>query len=770
MIDEEISDDAPPPEVEPKSARSWLAAITSAQKAFEDYQHRSDSIDKLYANLRHLANSARDREFQMFWANIEVLGPSVYARPPVPVVVPKFKDRRPVHRVASELLERCSIVTFDLNDINSTMLLLRDDLNINARGVAWVRYETKAEGDYNTEKVCVEHIDRKDFVHEPARKWAEVGWVARRGWMTRKEMRKRFRKTSGDAYQNASFEVRRDDKENGAADSSLKAGVWEVWSKALNRVVWCAEGVDVLLDDGEPHLKLEGFFPCPRPAYGTLQRRSLVPVPDMVYYKDQLEEINELTGRISALSSAIQVRGFYPAGAGEIGDAIEAALKTVDNRQIMVPISNWAAFGGGSAKDTIVWLPIDQIVTTVAQLVELRRQVIEDVYQIMGLSDIMRGSTDAGETLGAQQIKAQYGSVRIRNKQQELVRIARDLVRIAAEIMAEEFDADTLLEMSQLEIPSDADIAAQIEGMTQQAQQQAEQQFQQMLQQAMQAPEAKQMMEQNPQQAQQMAEQARQQVEQQALAQLQPEIKKLQDKPTIEKVTKFLRDERIRPFVLDIETDSTIQPDEDAEKQRRNEFLQVLGGAMQQLGGLISMEPSAAPFAAEIIKFALAPYRAGRELEAAVEEFADQMVQKASQPQPNPQAEAAKAEQESKAQELELRKQEIQANAMIEAKRLEADMADREAERMAKGEENQAKLAQITAQMERDGQKGELELRKLQMEIAAKEAELQIKQESAMIDAAVKVQGAEISAASAEQQASLRAQQAQQQAAQKGVV
>ena len=39
----------------------------------------------------------------------------------------------------------------------------------------------------------------------------------------------------------------------------------------------------------------------------------------------------------------------------------------------------------------------------------LRKQIIEDIYQIMGLSDIMRGATDPQETLGAQQLKTQYG-------------------------------------------------------------------------------------------------------------------------------------------------------------------------------------------------------------------------------------------------------------------------------------------------------------------------------------------------------------------------
>ena len=44
-----------------------------------------------------------DREFQMFRANLEILKPSVYSRPPAPVVVPRFKDRKELPREASEL-------------------------------------------------------------------------------------------------------------------------------------------------------------------------------------------------------------------------------------------------------------------------------------------------------------------------------------------------------------------------------------------------------------------------------------------------------------------------------------------------------------------------------------------------------------------------------------------------------------------------------------------------------------------------------------------
>lgn len=724
----------------------WLAMIADAEKAFEDYHAKCDNIDKLYADFRALASDARDRQFQLFWANVEVLKPSIYARPPIPVCVPKFKDRRPLYRVSSELLERCSVVAFDLADIDTVMRLIRDDVAIVGRGVPWVKYETREKK--RTERLCIEHLNRRDFLHQPARNWLEVGWVAKRAFLTKEKMKERFEQYSGDAYLDCDYSIRRDDKDRGGSDNLQQAEVYEIWSKDDEKVVWVSPGSKEILDENPPHLELEGFFPCPKPAYATVTRGSLVPVPDMVYYKDQLEEINQLTKRIHALSDSLKVKGFYPAGAKDVGDAVEAAVKSTDDRQTLVPIANWAAFGttGG---DPIVWLPIDMIAETLKGLVELRKQIIDDVYQIMGLSDIMRGTVDPNEKLGQSELKSQYGSVRIRDKKDELVRVARDLNRICSEIMAENFDKKTLLDMCQMEIPTDADIAQKIKVVGDNA----DEQYKMQVAELSANPEVMQQAQLNPQAAQVKL----QKIQKQIVDQAKGEIEKLQSVPTVEKVMAFLKDQKIRPFVLDIETDSTIQPDEDAEKQRRTEFVTALGGLVAQFGPVLETQPELAGMIGEIIKFAMAPYRVGRELEGKIDEAVEQMVQRAKSPKPNPEAEAAQAEQAMKEKELQSKQQ-------IEAAKIQSDREDKQIERQAKAEENQAKMAQMQAQADRDQQKGQLEIQKLEMEIAAKREELQIKRESAQIDAQAKQQQAEIQTASAVQQANIKAQSAEQQA------
>ncbi|MEY2876000.1 MAG: hypothetical protein RLZZ373_3371 [Pseudomonadota bacterium] len=454
----------------PISSATWLERLHDAERADTRYHAVCDKIDKLYSDLDKLAGEHADREFQIFWANLEVLRPTIYSRPPVPVVGSRFNDRRPLPRRAAEILERALISDFEADDVHDTLVMVRDDLALSARGVPWLMFKERDGYEWPS----VVHVDRKDFRHEPARKWPEVGWVSRRSWNTKDEVAERF----GEVPPGMKFQ----EQKIGDFKGAKKAQIWECWDEEAKLVSWVTEDVPHLLDQKKPWFDVKGFFPCPRPAYGTLKRGTLTPVPDMVYYKDQMEEINEITARISALSEGLRIRGIYAAGLGEVGDAVERALKSMDNNVWLEPIPS---LGNMAIKDVVMFLPIEEIANAVSGLVELRRQFIDDVYQITGLSDIMRGETDANETLGAQQLKSQYGSVRVKERQAEMVRVARDVTRMKAEMLAEGVEIDQLLTMAQVDdLPRQADIDQQM----QQMQGQVEQQIMQIVQQAMQAP------------------------------------------------------------------------------------------------------------------------------------------------------------------------------------------------------------------------------------------------------------------------------------------
>jgi hypothetical protein len=223
-------------------------------------------------------------------------------------------------------------------------------------------------------------------------------------------------------------------------------------------VLWISPGHHEVLDSGDPYLKFTGFFPSPRPAYGTLSTDSLVPHPDFIFYQDQAEEIDELTARIGHLTDSLKLVGFYPAGpAGEGAPEIEKAVRPgFENK--MIAVRSWAAFAqGGKAGAPIVWLPVDTVGVILKGCVELRKQLIDDVYQLTGISDIIRGTTEAEETAAAQGLKSQWGSLRLNVRQKELARLAKDVTRMAAEVIANHFQISTMVKCANMKVPTEAD-------------------------------------------------------------------------------------------------------------------------------------------------------------------------------------------------------------------------------------------------------------------------------------------------------------------------
>jgi len=185
---------------ETRDSKPWLEAIKHAETYFSDWQECCDKIDRHYASLAQMRNDTSEREMRLFWANMEVIKPSIYARAPVPVVGARFRDRKPLVRHASEILERSLVTMGDVDSLHQTMEALRDDLSLYGRAVPWVRYNND-----DGETAPADHLDRRDFLCEPVRKWRECGWVARRSYQTRKAMIERFESFSGDACLQANF-------------------------------------------------------------------------------------------------------------------------------------------------------------------------------------------------------------------------------------------------------------------------------------------------------------------------------------------------------------------------------------------------------------------------------------------------------------------------------------------------------------------------------------------------------------------------------------
>lgn len=708
---------------EPKSSAVVWEALCEAKREFDPYLDFCRRVDQILDAGGNLKAGQQfyfsDQEFDLFWSSMEIIKPAVYSRPPQPVVSPRFADRNKVATTASELLERCLVSSFERGDFDQVMLNVRDDLCISARGVTRITYETDAEG--GGKRVCDEHVDRDDFLHEPARKWSEVGWVAFAGYLTEREFDKRFDKwVEANEGKRPQFNVRRDTNDGKRVDTAAKCKVWEVWHKADKRVYWVSEGVETFLDESEPFLNLDGFYPCPRPAYGTIKRRSLIPVPDYVRYEQTLEQINDITRRIHGLLDWIRVKGLIPAG-GDVATAVETALNQNDDDVLLIPVPGAALMSG--AGQFVQFLPLQEFAQTVTGLIEARRELIQNFYELSGISDIMRGATEAEETLGAQQLKQQNGSVRVREKIDELQRLARDEARIAAEIIAEKFDKDELLEMAQMTIPSKREIEKGLKDLEASARKEMEELEKKAAEAAQQAQASGQQFD--PAQAEQQFQQAQQAI----IAKYEPQIKQLGQQVVIEDVMDLLRDQKARGFSIDIETDSTIMVDEMAEKQARGEFLTAFGGAVTSVQPLLMGGESGVKLAGAILKFSLAPFRAGRELDGLIDDFVEEAPQALAQQQG-----AEGEDADLAAAQMELAKAEIQ-KAQAQMAKVQADAALKEQELQLRGSEAQTKAqeAQQKFQLEVEDTKGKIA--QTQASIEKIYAEIQLAQQKLGLEA-----------------------------------
>lgn len=559
--------------------RKWTSIVERHERKRASWLKRADAIVKIYADTEEASSSRLDRKYAVLWANTQTLGPATYARNSKCVVSRRFTTADQTVRDAVTALERATNLAKDDGGQHAAIMAARQDRLLAGRGTIWHYYEQEDDGQQVTsQKVCTDFVAYEDFGHGEARVWAEVDSAWRRTYMDEDELKERF----GDDVM-ARCNVSLDYIEKGETEESAQATVYEIWVKSKKMTYWMAKSAKEMLEAGPPPLDLKGFWPFPKPVYATVNNKNLFPTPDYVYYQDQAREVTKLTRRIDKLTDSLKLVGFYPKGPSTEGPSeIERALQPGTENK-MIPVPSWAAFSEKGGAQAIQWLPVEQVIKILKGCVELRKQLIQDIYQITGISDIQRGDSDPNETLGAQQLKAQYGSNRVRDTKDDFVRFAKESCEIVAEIVAEHFTPETLGKMSSM----------------------------------------------NPyqMQPQQMALPG---LEQQPQAPQQPMIGP-DGLPMQAAWVKLLRNQFAREVLIDVETDSTVQPDENAEKERRIEFATVMGQAMQPLLTINQLDPMVAkavlPMIGDGITFVARGFRAGRELEERIEQTMTELQQ-----------------------------------------------------------------------------------------------------------------------------------------------
>jgi hypothetical protein len=453
----------------------WYNCIAQYERTFTEWEGRADKIVKRFRDESRSRNNPQAK-FNILWSNVQTITPAVFARLPRPDVTRRFRDNDPIGRVASTMLERALEYEIEhYGDYASAMKSAVQDRLLGGRGTAWVRYEPHIVGDAedtpedglqvtedtdeaeteggihreNQERIeyeCapVDYVYWRDFGMTVARTWEEVTAVWRKVYMERPALVERFGEELGGKIP---LDTKPDTSKafnEKMGEGSREALVYEIWDKTTGQVIWLSKSMGKILDERDDPLQLENFWPCPKPLFSTLTTDSLIPVPDYVLYQDQARQLDTLADRIDGFIQALKVRGVYDAAEPSL-----ARLFTEGENNSLLPVKNWAAFaekqGMAGAINLVDIAPIAQGLQMAYQAME---QVKGQIYEIMGIADIQRGQSDPNETLGAQIIKSNNASGRLKTMQHDVVNFATALLQIKAQIICQHFTEDTIVKIS----------------------------------------------------------------------------------------------------------------------------------------------------------------------------------------------------------------------------------------------------------------------------------------------------------------------------------
>lgn len=719
----------------------WLGQLGAYHEEFKDWETRSRKIIRRYRDERGLDQNGKavgGARFNSLWSNIQTLMPAIYIKPPKPVAERRFLDKDPLARLASMTLERSLEVQIEVGYLHPTMQKCVLDYLLVARGTMWERYEP-TYGDavdvgeneqqpprtVTYEKVCTDYVAWDKFRHSPAAIWEDVWWVGKQEGLTRKELRARFKgkdpatgKLIADLIPLQSGDKDKSDDQNDKEKKRRqpRAIIWEIWNKVDREVIFIApDWPKAPLERRPDPLSLETFWPCPKPLYATTTNDTLVPVPDYVEYQDQADELDDLTARIKGLTDAVRVNGVYDASYPELKRILSEG---VDNR--MIGVKNYAEFAAkGGLEGAMDFVPIKDVVEALVKLYDARDRVKADMAEITGLSDIVRGQAQGGtKTATEQKIKGQFASLRLEDRKKEVSRFACDGIRIAGEIISEQFSPEILAEMTGM-LPFIAD---------------------------------------------EMKAEAPPQVPSPPLApqgvapppgvgapgQPMPMAAGMQPAPPdfnalaqakFQEICALLKNDKMRTFRIDIETDSTVEVDKQAAKDSVVELFTAVGGFLEKALPIGQAMPQLTPALGQSILFAFRRFGAGRDVEAVWEQAIDQLTQLSKNPPPQPPSpEEIKAQSEKAKAEMAM--QAAQQKAALDQQKGQQDLelAQQKAQIELMKAQAQLQIDQQKLQLERE--RMEMERQKMGLELQADQQRMAMESEAAQRDAAIEERSA----------------------------
>ncbi len=463
-------------------ASRWAAEIEAAETWRAAYLKDAEVCFAAYLNEKEEGSPAKT--LPLYTSTVETKLAMLYGNTPDVAVERRYADADDDEgRVAAEIAER--VLNADLertgDNFQTAQATAGWEREVPGLGAVWLRYVVEMgkskpvaaildeatglevapavpEQDIKEwEDVETDWVHFKDFLYSPCRVWHERRWVARRIDMPKETFDERFAKLGEQLLASVPTRSTKESEEEKQRDPLASVEVWEIWSKRDKLQVFWVKGFPQVVESNKDPLGLDDFFPCPEPMVANPTTKKYLPRPDYVLFKDQYESINRLTSRIALLIEAVRATGVYDKASPEV----RLLLDNTRDGNKLYPADSWAMFAEkGGLQGAVVFLPLADIVAALATLRECRAEEINDLFQVSGMSDIMRGqATTSGATATEQAIKSRFGSVRMQARQDKAAKFATDTQRLRFEIMCKHFDAKTILDRSNCARSYDAGLA-----------------------------------------------------------------------------------------------------------------------------------------------------------------------------------------------------------------------------------------------------------------------------------------------------------------------
>ena len=574
------------------------------------------------------------------------------------------------------------------------------DLVQNMNGIYTATVEVERKDD---EKAILEVVNYPDYLCSDARNESEVEWRSRRAFLSRAQAENMF---GADVASDLSYDSFPDAiKKNMNRDRDKyegKAELYEIWCEEADKVFWVHKNDEkTIVQSGEPPIDYEKFYPCSVISQSA-NPDSVIPVSDYTHVKDQILEVERLTSRVHGMVQAIRANGAYDSTLGTLVDQLFSGdLK-------MYPFNNWPSYKSkGGLANSIEMLNIEPYVNALRVLQDSRGQALEQLYETLKVSDLLRGTSEQYKTATANRLENAWSSMGLIVRQNMFTKFISDAIGNLGTIIASQFDQELLMETGDAVqlltplVPPPPPAPAPDPNMPPE----------------MQPPPPQPM---DPMQVVMSMEQ---------------------------QIMEFLRNEDQFNYRIQIASDSMVAIDYQQQQQEGQQLLSVAGEFFNQMKTLVEQYPPLLDFSIQLFQNVIKRYKGGKEIDglfsnalSQIQEIAKAKEEAAKQPPPP----------DPTTLEVQGRLQIAQVESQARLQAAQMEMQDKSTKNQLAYQEQQLRMQRDQLDAQLAIQKQQFEEYSKQQEIALRQQEVQVKQSAVQVDM-LKVQA--MSASDANKQA-----------------